>query len=190
MKMKHLIPMIALLATTSLYATPQSADLKGQATFVSDAPVEKIEGTGDATGTFSVDFADLSSLKAELKVPVASMKTGNTTRDDHMRNAEWLEADKCADISFVVKSTKAIKSETQGEVTEHQVEVSGDFTVHCISKPLTVPASIKVKGDKMKISTKFEVSLADFDIKGKAGVVGEKVGKSIAVATSLNGVLK
>jgi len=188
--MKYFISTLALLATTAVCAAPQGAELKGQATFISDAPVEKIEGTGDATGTFSVDFADLSTLKADLKVPVASMKTGNTTRDDHMRGAEWLEADKCADISFSVKSTKSIKSETQGEVTEHQVEVTGDFTVYCVSKPLTVPATIKVKGDKMKISTKFELSLADFDIKGKAGVVGEKVGKTIAISTSLNGVLK
>jgi polyisoprenoid-binding protein YceI len=181
-----LVPMMA----TSLLAAPNTADIKGQANFVSEAPVEKIEGTGDAMGTLSLDLADISTIKGNIKVPVASMKTGNDTRDDHMRAAEWLDAAACPDIAFEVKSAKVVSSETKGEVTEHTLEVSGAFSVHCKTKDTTVKASLKVKGDKVKISSSFDIALADFEVKGKAGVVGEKVGKSIAIQVSLNGALK
>jgi polyisoprenoid-binding protein YceI len=189
--MKRMISLLAIpMMATSLLAAPSTAEIKGQANFVSEAPVEKIEGTGDATGALTLDLADLTSIKGNITVPVASMKTGNDTRDDHMRAAEWLDAAACPNIAFEAKGAKVVSTETKGDITEYALEVNGAFSVHCKSKDTTVKATLKVKGDKLKISSSFDIALADFDVKGKAGVVGEKVGKSIAIQVSLSGSVK
>ena len=75
-------------------------------------------------------------------------------------------------------------------VKEAQVEATGKFTLHGVSTDLTAPATLKWKGDKVKVETAFKVELAKYAVKGKEGVVGNKVGKEIDVKVTLKGVAK
>lgn len=43
----------------------------------------------------------------EAKIPVASIDTGNEKRDNHLRSADWFEADKYPYITFKSTSVKA-----------------------------------------------------------------------------------
>lgn len=176
-----------LLFAAPAIAAPTSLKVKGQASWLSDAPAERIEGTADGTGELTVDFADLSTLKGTITMPVASMKSGNAVRDDHLKGSDWLEADKHPNITFEVTGVKVTKPTSGDKVKEAGVEVSGKFTVHGVTTDLTAPATLKWKGDKVKISTKFQVKLADYKVAGKAGVVGDKVGETIDITVELKG---
>ncbi len=182
--------LFALLLLAPSFALAGSAQVKGQAKWVSEAPVEKILGTGDITGTLSVDLANLATMTGNLEVPVASMQSGNDKRDRHLKGPDWLDAGKHPTITFVIKSVTVNKQEKTPKYEVAELTVTGDFTLHGVSTPLSAPATLKWKGNKMKISTKFQVKLADYKIAGREGVVGSKVGTNIDIEAALKGVVK
>lgn len=189
-RLARLLVAAGLFAAGPVLAAPKTIELKGQTNWISEAPVEKIVGTADGSGTLTADLDDLSTLKGTLVFPVASMKSGNEQRDDHLKGGDWLEADKHPDIRFVVDSVKVVSPPSGDDVKEAKVEVTGQFTLHGVTTPLTAPATLKWKDDKVKIDTAFVVKLADYKVAGKQGVVGSKVGETIDVKVSLRGIAK
>ncbi len=180
----------ALLTAGPALAAPKTIQLKGQTNWVSEAPVEKIVGTADGSGALVVDLDDLTTLKGEITFPVATMKSGNDQRDDHLKGAEWLDAANHPDIKFVVDAVTITEAPKGDDVKEAAVDVTGKFTLRGVTTPLTAPATLKWKGDKVKIETAFVVKLADYKVAGKQGVVGSKVGETIDVKVSLRGIAK
>ena len=112
---------------------------------------------------------DKTTGKVKLAVPVKSLKTGIEMRDEHLRGADWLDADKFPDIVF--ESTKAVKKD------EKTWAIEGTFTMHGVSKPLTVEVTMKeISADVAKkarwgekpgltFKTTFKVKLSDHGIK-------------------------
>ncbi|MFN3198790.1 MAG: YceI family protein [Bradymonadia bacterium] len=179
------------LGATVASAAPKKVDLAGQFEFVSDAPLEKIFGTApEVKGTVETDFDNLAATKGTLTVPVASMKTGNDTRDEHLRSAEWLDAEKFPNITFEIEKAEVKGTEAKGEVKIATLHATGKFTLHGVTTPMTTPVTVKWKGDKVKVEATFEVKLADYQVKGKDGVVGKKVGETIQIKGALKGVAK
>jgi polyisoprenoid-binding protein YceI len=162
----------------------ENISFKGNAKFISDAPVEKINGTANGSASMSINGTDVTTMKGQITFDVKSMKTGNDMRDDHLRSPVWLDAEKYPQITFDVKSIS--------KKGDDQFEVEGAFTLHGVSKKMKTDAQVKVmtKGGKTfyKITTSFSVSLAEYNVKGKEGVVGNKVGKEIQVKVKLRGV--
>jgi polyisoprenoid-binding protein YceI len=100
---------ICLLLPNLLWATPTEVKVKGNASFTSEAPLEKIEGTATSSGTLQVDLEDFTAIRGEINVPVSSMETGNKTRDEHLRGSDWLDASKCPNVSFKIESVEVKK---------------------------------------------------------------------------------
>ena len=177
------------LLSSPAFAAPGSVNFKGQAKFVSDAPMEKINGIGAAMGSVNFDPEAPASVSGKITVPLSSMETGNKKRDEHMRGGEWLEADKCPDISFEFSGAKLLDQSSKGDVKAFKLEVEGKFTVHCVTKPLKTNVTLKTKGSLVKVDSAFPVVLKDHNIKGKEGVMGSKVGNSVKASVSLKGKL-
>ncbi len=163
--------------------------------WLSEAPMETIKGSAPGvTGTLSVDPADLSKTTGTISVPVSGMKTGNPIRDGHLQGADWLDAKKFPNITFKIEKVSACR--VKGN--KARCTVAGTFTCHGVGKALSTSATIawkeesaktkrKAAGDWVKMKTQFTLNLADFRVKGKAGVVGNKVGKTIKVWGTLYG---
>jgi polyisoprenoid-binding protein YceI len=91
-----------------------------------------------------------------------------------MRGSQWLDAAQYPQITFQARELKNLK--TNGDNTT--AEVTGTFTLHGISKDLTIPVEMKYlkdklgdrlggnqKGDLLVItSTNFTIQRADFNI--------------------------
>ena len=178
------------LISAPLYAAPVGVQFKGQARFVSDAPMEKINGTGAASGEVTFDADAPEALTGKITVPLTSMETGNAKRDEHLRGSDWLDASKCPDIKYEFQGAKLLDKKSKGDVTAFKLEVQGNFTVHCVSKPLTTVVNLKKKGALIKVMSSFDVALKDHEIKGKAGIVGSKVGNSVKASVALKGKAK
>lgn len=164
---------------------------RNQMEWLSEAPGEKIRGSAPGlTGEVTLDPADLASLRGKLTVPVAEMKTGNDMRDRHLKGRSWLDAGAFPHITFEIKGVSEVKA-APGEAS---FKATGTFTLHGVSKELSAPITLKWKdaggGAKVKVETRFEVALADYNIQGKAGVVGDKVGKTIAIWGTLYGATR
>jgi polyisoprenoid-binding protein YceI len=181
------LALVFALAPVTALAVPSQVNVAGTMKWVSDAPVEKIIGTADGKGSLTIDFDDLTRISGTLTVAVDTMKSGNGKRDGHLRSAEWLDAAKHPNITFTIKAVKVTQPTTGDAVKMAVLEATGDFTLHGVTKPLTAPVTLKWKGPKVKITTAFNISLDDYAIEGKKGIVGNKVGKQIAVTVRLKG---
>jgi polyisoprenoid-binding protein YceI len=183
-----LIISVSFLAGNA-FAAPSKVSVTGQANFISDAPLEKINGTAPVSGEFEIDFDKPDIVKGSFKLPVEKMETGNKTRDEHLRGGEWLNAAKCPNIEFKVTEGKVGEAKPANDkgISTMQLSVKGMMTINCTEQETTMDVIIKRKGDKAKIGSEFNIKLADFKVAGKEGVVGKKVGESIAVRINLKG---
>jgi polyisoprenoid-binding protein YceI len=94
-------------------------------------------GIADVSGTindFDVDIkaskADFSDAVIELKANVASIDTRVEARDTHLKSADFFDAEKYPAITF--KSTGLKKA------GENKYKLTGDLTLHGVTKPVTM----------------------------------------------------
>jgi polyisoprenoid-binding protein YceI len=135
----------------------------------------------EVSGVVTFDSADPSKSSVELTIPVESVDTRNEKRDQHLKSPDFFNAKQFPTVTF--KSTKIVGS---GDT----YKVSGDLTVHGVTKPIIVdfkkgPAG---KGGKGEIrgggETRFTIKRSDFDMKFMIGPVGDDVN----IIVSLEGV--
>jgi len=165
---------------------------KSNATFVSDAPLETMVGkTSKITGSLSVDPADITKTKGSFKVPVASLRTDNDLRDEHLQGDGWLDAKKNPNIHFEItevilgkKDSKELKANKDA-----RVQVKGKFTAHGITKPVTAKGTANWSGDSLRIQADFTIKLEDHQI-SVPSIVRLKVANEIAVSVDLFAVAK
>jgi polyisoprenoid-binding protein YceI len=84
------------------------------------------------TSTVTLNKDDSGKSAVELKIDPASINTNNEKRDAHLKSADFFDVQRCPDMTF--KSSKVEKS---GD----KYKVSGNLTMHCVTKPLTLDAS-------------------------------------------------
>jgi polyisoprenoid-binding protein YceI len=81
------------------------------------------------SGVLTEHSADSTLSYVEASVPVATISTGDTQRDGHLRSADFFDADKYPALNF--KSTKVVRK------GEGEYDVTGDLTIHGVTKPVT-----------------------------------------------------
>jgi polyisoprenoid-binding protein YceI len=115
----------------------------------------------DFDGTINIDRANPAQSSVEFTIQSTSIDTGNGNRDEHLRSADFFDAAKFPTISF--KSTAvAKKSETEYAVT-------GDLTMHGVTKRVTLPVSFlgfgkTARGEKAGFEIETTVNRKDFGI--------------------------
>ncbi|HQZ16525.1 MAG TPA: YceI family protein [Vicinamibacteria bacterium] len=94
--------------------------------------VSKVSGRfDDFSGTISVVPGKPAASSVEFTIKTASINTANTGRDNHLRSADFFDAEKHPEITF--KSTKIVP------VDADTFNVTGVFTMHGTAKELTIP---------------------------------------------------
>lgn len=174
-----------------------------QIKFYSKAPAEDIEGAANGiSGAFTIDPSNIEATSGTFTVEVKSMKTGIDMRDKHMYGADWLGADKNPEIKYTVSRITDVQtvSTDKNKAVAKGVAV-GSFTVNGVTKDLKAPVTItyvpesdatrkKADGDFVMVQAEFKVALKDFNIAGKKGIVGSKVGETIDIKANLYGATK
>jgi polyisoprenoid-binding protein YceI len=95
----------------------------------------------DVSGTIDVDPANPGSASVTATIGIASIDTANAMRDKDLRGSNFFESDKFPSMTF--KSTKvAVTSQTEADVT-------GDLTLHGVTKPVTLHVTFLGKGPGM-----------------------------------------
>lgn len=171
--------------------------------FVSDAPNEKIEGYSRFTVGYVVAGPDDSPAAfqgAEFRVPVASVRTGNSMRDGHLQQENWFDAAKYPNITFKVKEVKDAKPQEgpkNPNIQSFGATLVGDMTIHGVTKAMEIPgvklrflkestaSSVIGPGDLMFIECKYKVKLGDYGVKNDAITDKKKVAEEIEITTSL-----
>ncbi|HEV3243737.1 MAG TPA: YceI family protein [Chthoniobacterales bacterium] len=137
----------------------------------------------DISGVVVFDKDNPSNSSVELSVKVESLDTNNSIRDRSLKSPDFFDAKQFPTMTF--KSTKV---EGGGDT----LKVSGDLTIHGVTKPMTVDFK---KGSEGKGvfgemrgggETRFTIKRSDFGMNFQQGAVGDEVN----ITLSLEGIKK
>ena len=73
--------------------------------------------------------------KVEVSIDAASIDTRDETRDNHLRSADFFEADSNPKLTFASTAVRHVKG--------NDFEVDGDLTIHGTTKPVTLKVELE-----------------------------------------------
>ncbi len=135
--MKNLLVAAVLATTASAFASTWEIDsAHASANFsVKHLGVSNVNGTlGVVSGKMEADDKDMTKSKIEATVDVKAIDTKFAKRDEHLRSPEFFEVEKFPTLTF--KSTKLEK------ISDTKMKITGDLTMHGVTKPVTLEAEI------------------------------------------------
>ena len=138
MKLIRTILITALVAAPLLAQTPTEAwgvdKAHSSASFKIRHIMSNVTGSfSDLDAAINIDRAKPQNSSVEFTIQTASINTGNANRDNHLKSPDFFDVEKFPTITFKSKSIKA-KSKTDFDVT-------GDLTIHGVTKTVTLPVS-------------------------------------------------
>jgi polyisoprenoid-binding protein YceI len=177
-----LAPALALAApsTWTLDASHSSAGFAVKHLVISTA-----RGTFTAvSGKLVLDEADLARSTVEATIDVNSIDTQVPDRDAHLKSPDFFDVAKYPTITF--KSTKVAETGKDG------LKVTGDLTMHGVTRPVTldVTASPEVKGlygeTRRGYSATTKLNRKDFGLAwNKMVEAGPAVGDQVTITLDL-----
>ena len=189
--MKHVASLAVLFTALAVGAGPVRAAETYKADPVHSSSAFRIKHAGAAyfwgrfnepAGSFVLDESDPTKSSFTVDLQVANIDTHNEKRDAHLKSPDFFNARQYPTISF--KSTSVAKGE--GNV----LLVTGNLTMHGVTKPVTVSVEPTGKGEfppgtrRAGVEATFVVKMSDFEIKGMPGALSDEV----KVIVSLEGV--
>lgn len=176
--MKRLVFLFATIALTAQAATAQKFMTRtGRVTFFSATSMENIEAFNNEVAA----VADASTGDLVFQAPIKSFKFEKALMQEHF-NENYMESDKFPKAEFKGKiaNISAVNFAKDGT---YNVTANGKLTMHGVTRDVSVPGTVTVKGSEATINSKFKVRTADYGIKIPALVEG-KIAKEIAVTVN------
>ncbi len=134
------------------------------------------------TGTVQYTDGSKTGLEIEVVVAIDSVDSGSEKLDGHLKSEQFFFAEKYPTATF-----KSTSSQRTGKRT---YEVSGEFTMRGVSKPLTVTVdwlgtSESRRGRTCGLETSFSVKRSDYGI--NYGLPGDFLGDDTKIIVAMEG---
>lgn len=128
---------------------------KGVITFFSDAPIEDIL----ATNAKAISIFNVQSGEIAFSVPIHEFQFAKKLMQEHF-NEKYMESEKYPKAVF---SGKILNLNTD-QTTIQQVKANGKLTIHGVTHDVEFDGTV-LMNDKITMKSKFNVKLADYNIK-------------------------
>ena len=178
----------AALLAQPLLAQPKTYEVDGAHSrvgfSVTHLQLSEVEGRfGDYQGTINWDAEKPANSKIKFTVKADSIDTDNDRRDGHLKSPDFFDTAKYPTLTFETTSVEALSG--------NKYALTGDLTMHGVTKRITVPATIRGPVDAMGngslslgFSTTFKVNRFEYGVGagwkgGSDKVVGHDVFVSI-----------
>jgi len=143
--------------------------------------ISNVKGTfSGLSGTLIEDTADPTRSRVEASVDIGTINTGDAQRDAHLKSADFFHHEQHPVMTF--QSTK-VEKKSEGEYA-----VTGDLTIHGVSKPVTFavdgpssPGKDPWGNTRIGLSATAKINRKDFGLSWNAALetggilVGEEV---------------
>jgi hypothetical protein len=174
--MKQLIFYVTIMVALSSSVIAQKYYTKnGNISIFSKTSLENIKADNNQV------MAVLNTQTGELQFSllVKSFHFEKALMEEHF-NENYLESEKFPKATFkgTITDMSRISFTTDGVYT---VPVSGDMTLHGITKKVTTTGAITVKGGKVSATSKFFIKLSDYNI-SIPSVVKDNIAESVEVS--------
>jgi polyisoprenoid-binding protein YceI len=115
----------------------------------------------DFNGVIKYDRQNPAASSVAFTVQAASIDTANDDRDEHLRSADFFDAQKFPTLTFTSTKVAAKDADT--------LDVTGELTLHGVTKTVTIPVEVlgTFKGprsEKAGFETSFTLNRKDYGI--------------------------
>jgi polyisoprenoid-binding protein YceI len=137
---------------------------KSEVGFAASFPLGNFTGiTQDVDGQFAADPADLRvGVTGHLLVKASTLRTGNGSRDRDMQEA--LSVDRFPEIRFTVQQVAA-SFPSATDRADVLLTISGLMRIHGIERPISFPARLRLRDDKVWVRGEAELKMSDYGVK-------------------------
>lgn len=111
------------------------------------------------TGTISLVNNKAEDSGVTVEIDMSSVFTDQEGLTKHLQSGDFFEVAKYPNASF--KSTKIEPDPSKGA---GNYTVTGDLTLHGVTKSITFPATITITGDVVSVNAEFSINRKDFGI--------------------------
>ncbi|HWG46192.1 MAG TPA: YceI family protein [Gemmataceae bacterium] len=132
------------------------------------------------SGSFAFDDKNPADCKLEMEVKIDSIDSANGDRDKHLKGPDFFNAKEFPTMTF--KATRMKASD------EKNYEVTGDLTIHGVTKPVTVKLErigtvrdLKSGKPRTGWETTFTINRSDFGMKGLVPAISDEVRIIVAI---------
>jgi polyisoprenoid-binding protein YceI len=138
----------------------------------------------DLSGTLKIDSETSGSSVVEIYAKTKNVDTFHSERDNHLRSSDFFNAKKFPVISF--------KSKSFTKVSRDMYELTGDLSLHGVTRPLTVKVQRTGSGKdpwggfRIGFETTFTIRRSDFGMQ----YMMEGVGDEVRIILSIEGIRK
>ena len=132
----------------------------------------------EPTGKFVLDESDPTKSSFTIELKAANIDSANAKRDTHLKSPDFFNAAQYPTITFKSTAVKPGDGKT--------LQVTGDLTMHGVTKSITVPVELTGKGNFMNqpragVEATMTVKMSDFEIKGMPGALSDEVKVIVAL---------
>ncbi len=128
----------------------------------------------ETTGSFTLNTENPSDMSFDVQIKTESVDTNATGRNNHLKSPDFFNAKQFPTISFKSKSVQSSG--------ENMYTVSGDLTLHGVTKPLAVQMEFVGQGDngapsgyRAGFDVTFTIKRSDFGMDYMQGMLGDEV---------------
>lgn len=172
-------PSTTAVATWAIDPAHSAAEFKVKHMMISNV---KGKFTG-LSGYLTLDPADMTRSKVEATVPIASLSTGDAQRDGHLKSADFFDAEKYPEMTFVSTKVEA--------ANDDELAVTGNLTLHGVTKPVTfsvegpsAPAKDPWGNTRVGLSATTKINRKEFGLSWNSALEtgGVMVGEEVAIS--------
>jgi polyisoprenoid-binding protein YceI len=142
---------------------------------ISNFGIASVDGTfKDFSSTFHASKDDFTDADINLTIETKSIDTGNKKRDRHLRSEDYFEVEKYRTMTF--KSTGFKK------VSDKKYKLTGNLTLHGVTKSVSVDASlVKLSEDKKEVVFQISGKLKRSDFNLGKGAMEAAMGDEVEI---------
>lgn len=149
--------------------------------FFSSTPAEDIEANNYATvGTFDTDNGELV-----FSVPMQSFEFEKALMQEHFNSKKFLDTKTNPKAKLKGKVTNIADLDFSKDGS-YAANIEGEMTINGVSKPISENVTITVSSGKISLDSKFNITLADYEVAFKKGKPSTNIAKTVEVTVVAN----
>jgi polyisoprenoid-binding protein YceI len=166
-----LIALLLSVLSAPALATPKWTVDPAKSTIGFEVQVasETVKGTfGTYKADIAFDPANTVGSRAVVTIDLASVKSGDATRDGMLGAQQWFNSSVSPQAKFETTSIKSTGGNTY--------EASGKLTIRGVSKPVTLPFTFTANGNQATVTGTATIKRTDFGVgQGKITSGGQTI---------------
>lgn len=134
----------------------------------------------DVSGTVTTNSSGTQALAMNIAIDTNSVSSANKDLDGHLRSPDFFSVKEFPTMTFISTSSKKLDG--------NMWEVSGNLTVHGVTKPLTANVEMtgqseSVRGEKIGFEAVFTMDRGEFGM--TYGIEKNAIGKNVRIVVAL-----